>query len=197
VTFGPQRWAPLLAVLILAGGYLAVFRPSEAAIAERYDQLEDARATIARDAVFERELPALERERAQREDAVNRRHLGEPPDALVDRVLRTLAAIALHDRVTLQRVAGGAPARADLPGEPAPATFLLDDLSLDVTLRGAYRDVIHAVRDLDSADFAARIAVADLRPALRKPHTVPRLDVSFHVTLLREADAATTHAAHS
>lgn len=190
MSFDLQRWTLFLSVLILSTGYLAVFRPLETSIAERYAAIDDARATIERSAELERVTARIEAESRSRETALRRLHLPSSKAAVADRFLQTLALVAARNALTLESLLAGstAPALATAPAGAAP----FDELPLEVTVRGRYRDLIAAVRDLDSSDVAARIAIAELRPVTHRPGAAPDLDASFHVTLLREADA--THA---
>jgi hypothetical protein len=189
--FDLQRVTLFLSLLILSGGYLAVFRPMEVAIAERYAELDDARTTLEQSTILEKGLAAMERERSRREAEMTRIHLRESRAAAVDRFLHALATVAARDAVTVERVLAGPATPTTAAGRTTSPPTALEELPLDVTLRGRYRDVIHAARELDSADLAAGIAVAELHPVAGRRQDAPQLDASFHVRLLREADATT------
>ena len=71
---------------------------------------------------------------------------------------------------------------------PSPA---LEELPLELTLRGRYDDVIRAVRDLGAGDVPAQLSLASLADADRRLGEAPLLNAALHVTLLREPDDAT------
>jgi hypothetical protein len=108
----------------------------------------------------------------------------------VDRFLRTVAGVSTRDGVAVESVAAGfrlSPATA----AHAAQTLLVEELPLDLTLRGQYGDVIRAARDLNTADAAAQITLASLGNADRRRGVRPQLNAAFHVTLMREADDET------
>jgi len=109
--------------------------------------------------------------------------------------LHAAARVAEREHVSVQSVAGEiaqvrpVTARA---AEPAP----LDELHLDVTVRGPYDDVLRAVRELNAGDVATQITIASLSNTERRPGSRPLLNATFHITLLREADASAINPAH-
>jgi hypothetical protein len=165
-------------------------RPLEAAVAQRYATLDDARATLVQRLALARTVPALEHERQWREAQVRRLHVGERRAAVVERFLRTVAGVSGRDAVAVQSVAAEAGQVLPQPHRSAPA-LLFEEVPLDVTLRGAYGDVIRAARDLNAGDAVARITLATLGSAQTRPGDRPQLNAAFHVTLLRESDDAT------
>jgi len=189
MTFDLPRIGAFVALSIVLAGYVLIFRPLEAAIAQRYATLDDARATLVQRLALARALPALERERQRRADQVRRLHVGERRAAMVERFLRTVAGVSSHDAVTVQSVAAAVAQSLPPPGRAA-ATPLFEELPLDVTVRGRYGDVIRATRDLNAGDAVARITLATLANAQTRPGDRPQLNAAFHVTLLREADDA-------
>jgi Tfp pilus assembly protein PilO len=191
VRFDLVRSCLFAAVLVVLGGYIFIFRPLEAEVADRYVQLDSSRATLERSLELARRIPALARERAELEARFARVHVRERRSAVIERFLRATANVAVRDEVAVESVASDA--RSAYAASPFARTPLFDELSLDLTLRGRYNDVIRAIRDLNGGDVAARIALASLSDADRRPGERPQLNAAFHVQLLREADESTTH----
>lgn len=183
----------LAAVAIVLLGFLTIVRPLETAMAERYADLDNVRERFDRDAMLARQLPALSAERTQLAATLARRHVHEPPAALVDRFLRVTARVADREHVAIQTLAA-APAAPPLHSAEAP---LFEELHLDVTLRGTYDDVLRAARAINASDVATQLSVASLGNTERHPGQRPQLNATFHITLLREADAAPKHAPHA
>ena len=173
----PSRTALAAAFLIVLGIYALIIRPMEADIGDRYADLENTRATLERSLVLARRLPELERERARLTAVLARVHLADSRTVLVDRFLHAVARTAGHDAVSILNIVT----------DPRPST----DISIDITVRGPYENVIRAVRDLNATDVAARIALASLGNAQLRPGSRPQLDATFHVVLLRETDEST------
>jgi hypothetical protein len=196
VMFDLPRASAFAALLIVIAGYALVFRPLEALVGERYVQIDTARAALERSLTMAGRIPALERERIGLETQLRRVHLGDRRAATVDRFLRVVAGISTRDDVAVESVAAGFRPPPAVAAGVAQAP-LLEELPLDVTLRGRYRDVIRAARDLNDADAAARITLASLGNADRRHGVLPQLNAAFHVTLLREADDQTPHAPHA
>jgi Tfp pilus assembly protein PilO len=186
VTVDVARTSAFAALAIVLAGYVVIVRPLEAAIAQRYAALDDARAALVERLARTSMLPALERERQRRAEQVRLLHAGERRAAVVERFLHTVAGVAGRDAVAVESVAA---ATAAVP-TAATATPVFEDLPLDVTVRGRYGDVIRAARDLNAGDALARITLAALANAQARPGERPQLNAAFHVTLLREADDA-------
>jgi hypothetical protein len=179
-------------MLILIGGYAIAFRPLQASIADHYVELDELRSTIERNVAFAKQIAPLEHERAERAAGLDRIHVRDSRAGLVDRFLRTLAATTTRDGVFVESVlTATSPANAPNSRSATAAPPLLEELPLDITLRGHYGDVLRAIRDLDSGNFAASIGVIGLRSAGRSLLSRPELDAAIHVILLREADATT------
>jgi hypothetical protein len=189
VTFDLPRTSLLVSLALVLASYILIVRPLEAAVAQRYAAIDDARATLAQRNVLAAGIPGLERERQRREQQVRRLHTGERRAAVVERFLRTVAGVSTRDAVAVQTVLA-VPAQPPPPGRSASPP-ILEAVPLDVTLRGRYGDVIRAARDLNAGDAAARISLATLGNAQAKPGDRPQLNAAFHVTLLREADEPT------
>jgi Tfp pilus assembly protein PilO len=184
------RLGALVAALILFAGYAFVFRPMQAAIAARYADLDAVRSTLESDLAAARRIPALTDARDGARRRLSRYRLRDSRAATVDRFLHESARVAARYPVAIQSVAADlAPApRATAP--PATETVALDDLRLDVTVRGPYDDVLRSVRALNAGALATEISIAALGNTERRPGTRPQLTATFHVTLLREADAS-------
>jgi len=196
VTFDLPRTSAFAALLIVITGYALVFRPLEALVGERYVEIDAARAALEHSLTMAARIPTLERERTGLETQLRRVHFGDRRAVTVDRFLRTVAGVSARDDVAVESVAAGfrpPPAvRAGVVQAP-----LLEEVPLDVILRGRYRDVIRAARDLNDADSAARITLASLGNADRRQGVLPLLNAAFHVTLLREADDQTPRVPHA
>jgi hypothetical protein len=196
VTIDLPRTSAFAALLIVIAGYALVFRPLEAQIGERYVEIDAVRVALEHSLTMAGRIPTLERERIGLEMQLRRVHLGDRRAATVDRFLRTVAGISARDDVAVESVAAGfrPPPAATAGAAQAP---LLEELPLEMTLRGQYRDVIRAARDLNDADAAARITLASLGNADRRHDALPQLNAAFHVTLLREADDQTPRVPHT
>jgi len=195
MTFDLGRTSAFAALLIVLAGYWLVFRPLEATLADRYAELDVARASIERRLALARRISPLERERTELETQLRRTHATVSGAESVERFLRDAAAVSARDRVAVESVAGavGQPAVAVAR---APQAVILDELPLDITLRGHYGDVIRAVRDLGNGQVPARLTLASLGVADRRPGERPNINATFHATLLREPDAATLPRLH-
>jgi Tfp pilus assembly protein PilO len=191
MSFDLLRPSLFAAVLIALGGYIYVYRPLETTVADRYAQLDASRATLVRSLELARRIPALARERTALEGRFARVHVRDQQAAMVERFLRAVAEIAARDGVAVESVASDAPPTYTAARTVRGAPF--DELPLDLTLRGHYRDVIHAIREVNDGDVAARITLASLRDADRRPGERPQLNAAFHVRLLQEADESTTN----
>jgi Tfp pilus assembly protein PilO len=191
VTFDLVRTSAAVALAVALAGYVLVVRPLEASLSERYAELDAARATLEQRLLLTARIPALERERVRLAAVLRRFHTGDRRAATIDRFLSAIARVSSRDGVAVQRVAAGAVA----PFAPATGTTqaaLVDEVPLDVTLRGAYSDIIRAARDVNDGDVATRVTLASLANAGRRPGERSELNAAFHVLLLREPDA-TTH----
>lgn len=185
-----RRTSAFGALSILLGGYVLIVRPLDAAVDERYAALDAARATLAERLSATRNLTVLERERQRRADRVRRVLPGEHRAAVVDRFLRTVAVVSHRDDVAVEGIAASVAAPAPASGRTTPAA-VLEEVPLELTLRGRYADVIRAARDLNAVDGAARITLGTLANAQTRPGERPQLNAAFHVALLREPDVVT------
>lgn len=193
MTFDVARASAFAALSIVAVGYVLVFRPLETSVRDRFAELDAARATLEERLARTARIPALERERDRLAAGLRRFHTGDRRAGAVDRFLRAVAAISVRRGVAVENVASAvAQPFAPAAARAAPPA-LVDEIPLELTLRGAYGDVIRAVRDLNDGGVAARITLASLGIAARRPGEPARLNAAFHVLLLREADEPTTH----
>ena len=184
------RIAFALALLVLAAGYIVVFRPLESKHSTLYANLDSVRIAGERAAAEVRAIPALTAQRNALRTRLARYHTHDSRAAIVDRFLHAIAAVSLRRGVAIQSVA----AEGEQQFHPTNSALKVspdgDDLHLDLGVRGAYDDVLHAARDLNSIDLATQISVASLGNADRKNGVHPQLNATFHVVLLREPDAS-------
>lgn len=186
MTFDASRAGACAALLIVLAGFGLVVRPLETTIAERYADLDAARAALERSVALARRIPALERERSGLRAQLRRLRLTDHRAAMLERFLRALAAVARTENVAVVRVAAAvAPQFAAVP-HPAP-TPLIEEVPLELTVRGRYGDVIRAARDLGQGDIAARVTIGSLGGSERRPGVQPVLSATMHVLLLRAA----------
>ena len=188
---GPERLAFFGAVLALLAGYLFVFRPFEASIADRFGQLDDGRALLERRLAVARRASQLGEERHALTRWIEGVGLHDDRTTIVNRFLRRIATAAAGENLRITAVAADniapAPAlsaRAASSARPvAPVVF--DELPMTVSLRGDYRRILRLVRDVNRADVAARIGIDSLGSIDRNATHDPELRATLHVTLLR------------
>jgi hypothetical protein len=192
MTIDLPRASLFIAVLIVLGGYLTVYRPMETTIAQRYAQLDAGRTMLERSLALTRQIPALVAERSALEAQLRRVHVRDRRAVTIERFLRAVAGVAGRDGVAVESVAADA-RQATLPEAAQTQASPFEELAFDVSLRGHYGDVLRAVRELNSGDVATRINLASLGTADRRPGAGPQLNAAFHVHLLREADDTTTN----
>ena len=187
MTIDLLRASAFAGLVIVLAGYVLIYRPLETAAADRYVQLDAGRATLEQRLDRTKRIPSLERERIAFDRQLRSLHAGERRAATVDRFLRAVSGVAARNGVAVENVAGDVrqPVAPNARATPAPP---VEEVPLELTLRGRYGDVIRAVRDLDSGDVAARITLGSLGSADRRTGISPRLNAAFHITLLREPD---------
>ena len=186
MTFDLPRTSAFAALLIMLAGFGFVFRPLEAAVGERYADLDAARAALERSVALARRIPALQRERGGLRAELRRLHLADRRSAMLERFLRTIGGVAQTDGVAVVRIAAAVPPPFAATPHPAPTPFL-EEVPLELTVRGRYGDVIRAARDLGAGDIAARVTIGSLGGSERRPGVRPSLSATLHVLLLREA----------
>ena len=106
---------------------------------------------------------------------------------LLERFLHTIGSASRSlDAIAIVRVAAAVPpAFATVPhSAPAP---LVEELPLELTVRGRYGDLLRAARDLGTGSVAARVTFGSLGGTERKPGAPPLLSATLHVLLLRAA----------
>ncbi len=168
--------AAALALTLLA--YVALVRPLEARIAERYRSLSDERRTLGDEAVLTARIADAERERGGLAAALTPYQLTAPAAARAARFLDAAAASAARHGTLLGAVEAEPPATT---GRTTPAAFA--ELPLRMTVRGAYPAVLATLRDLITAPVPLRLRLEALGPdpgARSRP--VP-LVATLHVVL--------------
>ena len=149
---GDTRLIAFAALLVVAAGYAFVFRPAESRIG---DQLA-ADAILAERTVADRALlamrPVLERERAREQARLRGVDVAADPTRAVATFLRDAAAAAAAHRTRFATIAANVQ-----PGAPRNAA-----LPLDVTLEGAYVDVLATMRALSRGRIPAAVEIASL-----------------------------------
>jgi len=187
MTLRPDRLALFAAVLVVLIGYLAVFRPSEAAIAERYARLDDARERLDQRLALERRAGDARAHGAALAAWIRDAGLHDARPTIVARFLRRLDRRARADGVAISGVSAEPEARPNAVAVPA---VVFDELPLRITARGSYANVLRLVRDLGDGTVAARVAIVALGNADRRAPGAPALHATFDVTLVRLPDDA-------
>jgi hypothetical protein len=190
MTLRADRLALFAAVLVLLAGYLAVYRPAEAALAERYARLDDGRARLDERLALARRAGAARTETGALDEWLRARGLADDRTTIVARFLHDLAGTARADGVDVTGVVaepGGAP--PPVAANAAP-TVALDEIPLAVSLRGSYPNLLRVVRALDRDGPAMRVGISALGNADRSGAGSPALRATLLVTLLRIPDPA-------
>jgi hypothetical protein len=151
-----------MTVLALVAGYVGVVRRGEAAIADQ----RAAQAQIGeRLAADEQRLGAratLESERTLLQGHLRRFELAGNDASLVARFVHDAVSIAAQDRLAIVAIAADQGAPNGAPSSGAPNAGAFTTTPLDVTLEGAYGDVLRGVRDLSRARVLTRVELASL-----------------------------------
>jgi hypothetical protein len=167
-----------VSALLACGWYAGVYRPAEAAIAERYDELTRLRASIEHGRVLMARAGALARGATELERQLRPAAVPQTGAEALDRFFADLSGVVQRHDLQIENI--------------QPAAAPADDLPMDVTLRGPYAAVFTAVRDLAQRSPAAQIAVTNLRIARRTAAQPAAIDATFHITLVRPLPDATT-----
>lgn len=167
----------LSAALVI--GYV-LLHPVGAAIDERYARLATARAQLANGAILARTRVDLLHRRSNLARELASLHLTESRPQLVAGFLRLATALAASRRVTIVKVAAGTSVCRPV------AASALDEIPLDLAVRGGYAAIFYLVRDWTAANGAAGVGIASLASEPRPVDAQVPLDASLHVTLLRE-----------
>jgi hypothetical protein len=171
-----DRFALFAAVLVLLAGYLSIYRPAEAAIADRYAQLDDARRALDQSAALARRAVLLRREQRDLRARLLASGIADDRTALVARFVRAVALTTRADAVHVTSLAASADA-------PAPSAAI-EPLALTVSLRGTYAHLLALVHDLDQRHLALAIGVDALGNADPRVRSAPALQATLRITLL-------------
>jgi Tfp pilus assembly protein PilO len=170
-----------LALAIVLTGYLAVARPLEARIAERYALLEAARTAIdARRAAVVQLQRALE-DRNRLRASLARFQLESTRATSVARLLAAAFAAANRHGATIR----GFQAAGATPQPPGGTGPVFDEVPLQLSLRGTYDELLATVRDLAAAPVAARLTIDSLALEDRSGPGTPRLVAAVGIVVLR------------
>jgi hypothetical protein len=194
MTLRADRLALFAAVLVLLGGYLAVFRPAESALADRYAQLDDARVRLDERLAGERRAAVTRDEARALASWLARSGVRDDRAVLVARFLRELATLARADGVRVTAVAAEPVATSAAIATTVAHPAVLESVPLTVALRGTYAQLTRLVRDLARGDVAAQIGVDALTTADRRSAGSPALRATVRVTLLHLPDTARARA---
>jgi Tfp pilus assembly protein PilO len=179
VKIGGNRLALFASALIVLAGYLAVFRPCEAQIAERYAQLDDGQRVLDERLASSRRSTNLRAEEHRLETWLARTGARSNRTTVVNHFLQTVASTARIDRIVVTAII------ADGPIQRSEGTGG-GELPLSLSLRGTYRDILRLVGDLDRTTLAARIGLETLENAQRDRRVDPDLRATLRITLLYE-----------
>jgi Tfp pilus assembly protein PilO len=179
MTVGSDRLALFGAVIVLFAAYIGMYRPAEAALAERYARLDAGRSALARrELIAAHAAPLRAEQRAlARELAATGVTAGRA--AVVERCLHLVAARAAADGVRVAAIAADA--------VPPVATPPFDIIPLTLAVRGPYAGLIRFVRDLGRDGLAARVGIDALDDPGPRGGARPDLRASLHVALLHLA----------
>jgi hypothetical protein len=196
MTLRVDRLALFAAVLVLLAGYLAIYRPAEAALAERYARLDDGRARLDERLALARRAGAARTETGALDVWLRARGLADDRTTIVARFLHDLAGTAHGDGVDVTGVVAEPGGAAPPVAANAAPTVALDEIPLAVSLRGSYPNLLRVVRALDRDGPAMRVRISALGNADRSGAGSPALRATLLVTLLRIPDPA-PKAAHA
>jgi hypothetical protein len=186
VKLTPDRIALFGAVLVVLAGYLVIVRPSEAAIGERYAQIDADRTLLERERASTGHAAALAAEDRMLARWIARSGIDDDRTTLVDRLLGILAAAARHDAVRITAVTAE-------PSLPAAASAEFNQIPLRVSLRGSYPNVLAFTRTVIASGIAAHVGIDEVTNADRPSAHAPELRATLYVALLQRATV--THAA--
>jgi Tfp pilus assembly protein PilO len=202
MTRDPARIALSILALVAIAAYAFVFRPMESTLADRYAQADALRSGLERHMAIARRMPAIAAERSALERYMRPFRLHDSSAVLVDRFLHATARIAAADAIAIETITAQGAAPAFTPGNVVPkprdqSADPFDRIHLDLTMRGPYSNVLHAIRTLNDTGIAMQLTVATLSTTGRRAGARPQLNATFHLSLLREADAVVHHVPYS
>lgn len=193
MTLDRTKATAFASVLVLLIAYLAIYRPAEARIAERYLDLDRETQRLQQRLAAARRAPDVERERNRLRAQLDAQHLRDDRARLVQRFLLAAAATARRRDLHILEItsAGARPVRragTSAPSASPPSTPLFDEVPLNVTMRGSYAGLVRGVRDLCTSSLAVRLSIESLVVRDRRLRRRPELTATIHVTLLRDID---------
>jgi hypothetical protein len=151
-----RRFLRFAAVVVVLGGYLALFHAGEqrlaarvAANAELAAQLDEAGRILAA-------RPALETERSRLREQLRTVDLDSDRSLLVARFVHAAARIAVAHRTTVPAIAASGAANA--AGTATP----FDAIPLELAVEGRYVDVLTTIRALSNSRVLAAVDVVSL-----------------------------------
>jgi hypothetical protein len=130
MTLRVDRLALFAAVLVLLAGYLAIYRPAEAALAERYARLDDGRARLDERLALARRAGAARTETGALDVWLRARGLADDRTTIVARFLHDLAGTAHGDGVDVTGVVAEPGGAAPPVAANAAPTVALDEIPL-------------------------------------------------------------------
>ena len=101
---------------------MLIYRPLETAAADRYAQLDAARATLEQRLERAKRIPSLERERDALDAQLRHLRAGERRASVVDRFLETVSRVAARDDVAVESLAAVARQPFAPNGRATPAS---------------------------------------------------------------------------
>ena len=195
--FDRTKTTAFAAALLMLVAYLALFRPAEDTIRQRFSDI-DRETTIleARLALARRDV-ALKRERARLRMQLQAFHLHDDRARGVQRFLVVASAIARRHGVRITEITSTATSQARRAFSPAasastvravPSTAIFDEVPLNLTVRGTYHEVLRTARDLSSANVPLRLSIDSLVLGDHRGSGTPLLTATLRATLLRDTD---------
>lgn len=208
------------AVLVILAGLFAVVRPGEARIGVLRDENERLAQRVDADERSVARSPQVEAELHRIARSLQRFRIADDRTALVARFVREAALTARAHHVEIVALAAAPPrtlplAVASVAPSPAPSLATAaplaisrriganlgpptndvpahrEAIALDLTLEGAYADVLAATRALSLGSVPVSIELASL--ALKNAAAHPTLDASLRISLERLSASEVPH----
>jgi hypothetical protein len=170
--------------LVAISGYTFIYHPYENAIADTNTSRENiAQAIDQNDALLRRRV-ALEHERHELTVALQSLDLGDDQRTIVALYVRAAAAIASAYHVRITSLDMRDSQQTQEPPANGSSISAFATTPLDLTLVGAYGDLLTTIRALSRARILANVDVASLERS-EKPSTgqAPHLSARLHIEL--------------